>query len=100
MSIVYGGDIVNEEQYPWTLSEALTRAANSPQNGALYIDKNNNEHFQSYSQLLENSKKIMTALRNHGNVFHFLIANEFSGNFRLIFKFIRIKARRPSYFST
>jgi acyl-CoA synthetase (AMP-forming)/AMP-acid ligase II/NAD(P)-dependent dehydrogenase (short-subunit alcohol dehydrogenase family)/acyl carrier protein len=61
-SICTGGKITRE--LPATLAQALkVAAAGEPSQGIFYVEANNQETFQSYAELLEESERILAGLR-------------------------------------
>ncbi len=67
MAISDGGPLHIPEGAPQTLVEALLRTANNrPERGIRFVDADGKESFQSYPELLERARRILTGLRKAG----------------------------------
>jgi acyl-CoA synthetase (AMP-forming)/AMP-acid ligase II/NAD(P)-dependent dehydrogenase (short-subunit alcohol dehydrogenase family)/acyl carrier protein len=67
LAISHGEPLRAKAEIPWTLSEALQRAAlRSPDKGVVYIQPDDSESFQSYPALLEEAERILAGLRKLG----------------------------------
>jgi acyl-CoA synthetase (AMP-forming)/AMP-acid ligase II len=61
-----GGPITIPADAPATLTEALLRRATETDRGVIYIQKDGQEDFQSYAELLSEARCILTGLRKLG----------------------------------
>ncbi len=67
LSISYGGPQHVEDGAPTTLPEALRRAeTQAPDKGIIYIQPDESEVRQSYSELLKDAERILAGLRERG----------------------------------
>lgn len=65
-ALAYGGELPADPGFPTTLQEALRLAAElAPDRGTLYL-RGDDEHFQSYAQLLADAQRLLTGLRATG----------------------------------
>ncbi|MFI5800317.1 SDR family NAD(P)-dependent oxidoreductase [Streptomyces sp. NPDC051677] len=65
-AVACGGDLPADPGFPTTLQEALRLAAElAPDRGTVYLT-GDDEHFQSYSQLLADAQRLLTGLRSTG----------------------------------
>ena len=61
-----GGPISIPADAPATFTEALLQRANQTDRGVIYVQKEGQEDFQSYAELLLEARQILAGLRKHG----------------------------------
>lgn len=67
LAVISGGELEHDEGDPWTLAEALKRAAvQNGDNGIIYIRPDGSDYFQTYAGLLAEAQRVLTGLRGLG----------------------------------